>query len=84
MKVSGECADVSEETVTGWFERVAVLISGYELHNIWNTDETGCFFRALPDKTLSDKKHECRGGKRSKERITIAFFATAAGALSKI
>ena len=79
MKVSGECADVSEETVTSWFERVQVLTSGYEPQNIWNEDETGCFYRALPDKSLSDKKKECRGGKKAKERITIAFFANASG-----
>ena len=36
MKVSGECGDVSEETVTSWFECLKVLISGYELVNIWN------------------------------------------------
>lgn len=79
MKVSGECGDVSEETVTGWFEHLKVLISGYELVNVWNEDETGCFYRALPDQTLSERKKECRGGKKAKERITIAFFANAAG-----
>ena len=63
MTVSGECGDVPEETVTGWFERVAVLLTGYKPEDVWNTDETGCFYRALPDKTLSDKKKECRGGK---------------------
>ena len=55
------------------------MIQGYELENIWNEDETGCFFRALPDKTLAEKRKECRGGKRSKERLTVAFFANAAG-----
>ena len=75
MKVSGECADVTEETVTGWFERLKVLISGYDLVNVWNEDETGCFYRALPDRTLSERKKEYRGGKRAKERITIANAA---------
>ena len=42
----------------------------------WNE---GCFYRALPDKSLSDKKKECRGGKKAKERITVAFFVNAAG-----
>ena len=30
-------------------------------------------------KSLSEKKKECKGGKKSKERLTIAFFANAAG-----
>ena len=79
MTVSGECGDVPEETVTGWFERVAVLLTGYKPEDVWNTDETGCFYRALPDKTLSDKKKKCRGGKKAKERLTISFFVNAAG-----
>lgn len=79
MKVSGECGNVSEETVSGWFERLAMLIAGYEPENVWNEDETGCFFRALPDTSLCEKKKECRGGKKAKERITLAFFTNAAG-----
>lgn len=79
MKVSGECADVSEETVMGWFERVQVLTSDYEPEDIWNEDESGCFYRALPDTSLSDREREFRGGKKAKERITIAFFVNAAG-----
>ena len=78
MTVSGECADVQEETVTGWHERMKVLMAGYQPEDVWNTDETGCFFRALPDKTLADMK-ECRGGKKAKERLTISFFVSAAG-----
>ena len=45
----------------------------------WNEDETGCFYRALPEKALAEKKKECKGGKKAKERLTIAFFANAAG-----
>ena len=36
-------------------------------------DESGIFFRALPDKTLREKGTECKGGKRSKGRITAMF-----------
>uniref|UniRef100_A0A1X7STD0 HTH CENPB-type domain-containing protein n=1 Tax=Amphimedon queenslandica TaxID=400682 RepID=A0A1X7STD0_AMPQE len=79
MTVSGECGDVSEATVTGWHDRVKSLIAGYSPEDIWNTDETGCFYRALPDKSLSDKAKQCRGGKKAKERLTISLFANAAG-----
>ena len=46
---------------------------------MWNTDETGCFYRALPDKSLAEVKKGCRGGKKAKERLTISFFVNAAG-----
>ena len=55
------------------------LTRGYELADIWNLDETGCFFKALPEKGLAEKKSQARGGKKSKTRLTIAFFVNAAG-----
>ena len=42
-------------------------------------DETGCFWRALPDKGLAETTKECKGGKQSKHRVTIAFFVNGAG-----
>uniref|UniRef100_A0A1X7V775 HTH CENPB-type domain-containing protein n=1 Tax=Amphimedon queenslandica TaxID=400682 RepID=A0A1X7V775_AMPQE len=78
LTVSGEAADVSEETVENWHERLKLILAGYKAEDIWNEDETGCFYRALPEKTLAEKK-ECRGGKKSKDRITVAFFANSAG-----
>ena len=42
-------------------------------------DETGCFFKALPEKGLAEKMNQARGGKKSKTRLTIAFFRSAAG-----
>ena len=77
--VSGEAADVSEETVDSWKERLETIMEGYEARDIWNLDETGCFYRALPEKTLAQKKSNCKGGKKAKQRLTIAFIANAAG-----
>lgn len=77
--ISGEAADVSEETVEGWHDRMKILMEGYNAEDVWNEDETGCFYRALPDKTLAERKKECKGGKKAKERLTVAFFANAAG-----
>ena len=77
--VSGESGDVSSETVESWLERVPSIVEGYEARDIWNTDETGCFWRALPDKGLGTAKQECKGGKKSKHRITVTFFVNALG-----
>ena len=49
------------------------------MENIWNEDETACFFRALPERTLADAKKQCKGEKKSKQRITLAFIVNAAG-----
>ena len=42
-------------------------------------DELGLFFRLLPDKGLIEKTKSKKGGKKSKVRLTAAFFVNAAG-----
>ena len=78
-KVCGQSADVPEATVESWKECLESITSRYEMQNIWNMDETGCFYRAFPDKGLSEKAKKCKGGKKSKKRLTAAFFVSATG-----
>ena len=77
--ISGEAGGVSEETVQSWKERLPNILSGYTPENILNMDETGQFFRALPKRSLTDAAKQCTGGKKSKERVSCAFFVNAAG-----
>ena len=58
-------------------ERLQKLRKDIDPVDIWNMDETGCFFKALPEKGLAEKKSQARGGKKSKTRLTIAFFVSA-------
>ena len=60
-------------------KRLWELTNDYDPVDIWNMDETGCFFKALPGNGLAKKKSQTRGGKKSKTRLTIAFFVSAAG-----
>ena len=66
-RIIGEAGDVSTETVTSWMDRINELIEGYSLENFWNMDESGCFFKALPDKGLVEKGKQAKGGKKSKK-----------------
>ena len=63
--------------MSSWIERLHELTEGYSLENIWN--ESCCFFKALPDAGLVQKGKQSKGGKKSKQRFTIAFFVSAAG-----
>ena len=56
-----------------------MIYEGYEHRNIYKCDEKGLFFRALPSKTLSMKYELCKGGKFSKERLTIFLCANIFG-----
>ena len=39
MPIRGECAAVPEKIVTGWHEKMKVLMDGYQTQDVWNTDE---------------------------------------------
>ena len=73
--ISGEAGGVSEETVASWKERLPSILSGYSTENILNMDETGQFYRALPNRSLAEVSKQCTGGKKSKERVTCAFLS---------
>ena len=60
LTISEEAAGVSDVTVASWHERMKELTRGYKREDIWNVDESGCFFRAMPDKTLAEKKSACK------------------------
>ena len=86
LKICGESGDVHNETVKSWKERLPEIVRAYDKDNIWNMDESGLFFvffRALPDRGFGNKSKECKGGKKSKQRITLAFFVAASGAKEK-
>ena len=79
VKVCGESGEVSGETVDSWKERLPEICSGYSKEDIWNMDESGVFWQALPDSGFGQKGQQCHGGKRSKRRNTVAFFVSADG-----
>lgn len=65
--ISGEAIKVDEGDVSKWKEKIPKLIEGYSPRDVFNLDETGLFFRALPNKTLALKGQTCSGEKASKE-----------------
>ena len=51
----------------------------YSPADIYNADETGVFFRLLPNKTLEFKDVDCHSGKKNKERLTAMVCANMSG-----
>lgn len=62
-QICGEAKDVNISTVDEWKLKLKDLIKDFSPRDIGNCDETGLFFRALPNKTLSLKNEKCVGGK---------------------
>lgn len=77
--ISGEALSVNQSDVTHFTENLSSILANYEAEDIYNADESGLFFRALPDKTMALKSEKCVGGKFSKERLTILFCVNMAG-----
>jgi len=83
LRICGESGEVRGETVESWKERLPEIVQRYEKENVWNMDETGVFWHALPDRGFGQKSRSCKGGKKGKQRITVAFFVSASGQKEK-
>ena len=70
---------MSGATVESWKERISKLLQEYVSENMWNLNETGCFWRALPDHGFGKKGSQCKGEKKAKKRVTVALIANATG-----
>ncbi|CAI6363779.1 unnamed protein product [Macrosiphum euphorbiae] len=64
-----------------WKNDILTIINEYSPNDIFNADETGIFYRCLPDSTqqLSYGNDDCRDGKRSKERVTVLLCTNMSG-----
>ena len=70
----------TSEMTASWDETtLPTIISNYKLEDIFNADEFGLFYQALPNKTLHLKSEKCVDGKHSKTRLTGMAAANAVG-----
>ena len=62
---------VTPEIAASWNDTyLPTILPKYELKDIYNADEFGLFYQALPGKSLHYKGERCNGGKHSKVRLT--------------
>ncbi len=82
--VSGESKSVDMSVVNHWLKvDWPTIRQGYSDADIFNGDESGLFFRLLPNKTLKYKGENCHGGKLSKERLKIWLASSLLGEKAK-
>ena len=79
-RLHGEAAAVDNHATESWFsDRLPELLQEFSPDNIFNADETGLFFKCLPDRTHAFKDEMCAGGKRAKDRISVLVTASMTG-----
>lgn len=71
--------DVDMSLADDYKFRLSSITSSYPLENIFNCDETGLFFRALPDRNLEQSQHMVKDGELSKQRLTILLCCSSTG-----
>jgi hypothetical protein len=73
----GSSAQVNNPENITQMEKVCQLAAEYGEDNTLNMDETGLFWKLVPDRTLATKSGS--GGKKSKDRVTLALTCSASG-----
>ena len=72
----GDAAEVPKHVVVDRAQRLPVITEGYQLADIYNSDETGLYFRALPNRSMVVRDNP---RKTSKDRITVLLACSADG-----
>jgi hypothetical protein len=75
--LSGETSGVNIIEYEDQVKEIKTKMLKYSPKNIFNMDESGLFFRAIPQKTLASKRNS--GYKKDKERLTIVFCCNSDG-----
>ena len=66
-EVSGESEKVTKEMTALWEEtNVPTILARYQLNDIFNADESGLFYEALPPKSLHFRGKRCSDGNTAK------------------
>jgi hypothetical protein len=81
-KICGELAAVreSELLLHEWKAiKLRQILDTFSPRDVYNADETGLFWKALPDRTLAFKNERVSSSKLSKERVMCLVCANMAG-----
>ena len=82
LKASGEKPSAGKEAAEKYVDTLEKLVKEHNLtpEQIYNADETGLYWRAVPRSTLvTAEEHVVAGIKEAKERVTVLVCLNAAG-----
>ncbi|XP_065282735.2 tigger transposable element-derived protein 4-like [Dermacentor albipictus] len=79
-KMCGESGAVDSAVIEQYRNgKLQSLLQQFSADNVFNCDETGLFYKMLPERTLAFAGDPCHGGKHSKERLTVLVGSNMSG-----
>ena len=84
LSVHGEKLSSDVNAADEFVSSFSTFVKGekFSMHQIFNCDETGLYYRLLPDKTLAASFEKTADGrKKSKDRVTINACSNATGSI---
>jgi uncharacterized protein YerC len=89
IRLYGEAGDVDVGAIEPAMRDLRVQLANYHLKNIFNMDETGLFYRAMPARTYlayNESRKTVRGTKslKAKDRVTLVLCVNVDGKLNCI
>lgn len=82
IKLTGESASADKEAADKFVRTFAEIVDAgnYSAHQIFNVDETGLFWKKMPERTyLAKEENVAPGHKAAKDRLTLLLGGNAAG-----
>lgn len=85
-KIHGESNENDKEGAQNYLKSstFSEILQKYPPENIFNADESGLFYKVLPNGTLARTGDELKGGKSQKHRITLLFLCNSLGTYKKV
>ena len=84
LSVQGESLSGATDTIDPFKKKFAKIMEekGLSLSQVFNCDETGLYWRLMPNKTLvTGREKEAKGFKKPKDRVTLMACANATGSI---
>ena len=79
LSLNGESGSADAESAIDFQNKLEELCCGFTPENIFNCDETGLMFKALPNKSYVQKTKQSRGIKIKKDRLSVLLTASMTG-----
>nr|XP_022902385.1 tigger transposable element-derived protein 1-like [Onthophagus taurus] len=82
VKIKGEVASADENAAKTFPDKLAKIVEegGHTPEQIFNADETGLFWKKMPERTYIAKSEKLAGGfKAAKVRVTLLLCSNASG-----